>query len=43
MQILDGTTLTAEKNYSINFSENNKKFYLELCCNKANSYLSVNK
>ena len=43
MQRLDDTTsLTAEKSYSINFSENNKKFYLELDCNGANSYLFVN-
>ena len=43
MQRLDDTTsLTAEKSYLINFSENNKKFYLELDCNGANSYLFVN-
>ena len=43
MQRLDDTTsLTAEKSYSINFSENNKKSYLELHCNGANSYLFVN-
>ena len=27
-QGLDGTTLTKEKKYSINFTENNKKFSL---------------
>ena len=41
-QGLDGTTLTAEKKYSINFTENNKKFYLSLHYNGANSYLFVN-
>ena len=35
-------TLTSEKLYSINFTENNKKFYLSLHCNGANSYLFVN-
>ena len=39
---LDGTTLTAEKKYSINFTENNKKFCLSLHCNAASSYLFVN-
>ena len=28
--------------YSINFTENNKKFYLSLHYNRANSYLFVN-
>ena len=41
-QGLDGTTLTAEKLYSINFTENNKKFCLSLHFNGTNSYLSVN-
>ena len=36
-QGLDGTTLTAEKLYSINFTENNKKFCLSLHYNGANS------
>ena len=35
-------TLTAEKMYSINFTEKNKKFYLSLRYNGANSYLFVN-
>ena len=35
-------TLTAEKLYSINFTENNKKFCLSLHYNGANSYLLVN-
>ena len=38
-QGLDGTTLTSEKKYSINFTENNKKFCLSLHYNGANSYL----
>ena len=41
-QGLNDITLTAEKNYSINFTENNKKLCLSLCCNEANSYLFVN-
>ena len=41
-QGLDGTTLTAEKLYSIHFTENNKKFCLSLHYNGANSYLFVN-
>ena len=41
-QGLDDTTLTAEKRYSINFIENNKKFCLSLHYNRANSYLFVN-
>ena len=36
-QGLDGTTLTEEKNYSINFTENNKVIYY----NGANSYLFI--
>ena len=35
-------TLTAEKLYSINFTETKKKFCLSLHCNGANSYLFVN-
>ena len=35
-------TLTAEKRYSINFTEKNKKFCLILLYNGANSYLFVN-
>ena len=34
--------MTAEKFYSINFTENNKKFCLSLHYNGANSYLFVN-
>ena len=41
-QGLNGTTLTAEKMYSINFTENNKKLCLSLHYNGANSYLFVN-
>ena len=37
-QRLDGTTLTAKKKYSINFTENNK-FCLSLHYNVTNSYL----
>ena len=36
------STLTAEKMYSINFAEKNKKFYLSLHYNGANSYLFAN-
>ena len=35
-------TLTAENLYSFNFTENNKKFWLSLYYNGANSYLFVN-
>ena len=35
-------TLSAEKMFSINFTEKNKKFYLSLHCNGADSYLFVN-
>ena len=35
-------TLSAEKMYSINFMENNKKFCLSLCYHGRNSYLFVN-
>ena len=41
-QGLDGTTLTEEKKYSINFTENNKKFCLNLYYNGDNSYLFAN-
>ena len=36
------TILTAEKKYSINFSENNKKICLNLHYNGANSYIFPN-
>ena len=36
------TTIYAEKLYSVNFTENNKKFCLNLHYNGANSYLFVN-
>ena len=42
IQGLDNTTIYAEKLYSINFTENNKKFCLSLHYNRANSYLFVN-
>ena len=38
-QGLDGTTLTAEKKYSISFSSSRKKFCLSLHYNGANIYL----
>ena len=41
-QILVSTTITAEKKYSINFTENNKKLCLSLHYNGANSCLLVN-
>ena len=41
-QGLDGTTLTAGKKYSVNFSEHNKNFCLSLDYNGASSYLFVN-
>ena len=40
-QGLDVTTLTAEKLYSISFTEHDKKFCLNLHYNGANSYLFV--
>ena len=40
-QGLNNTTIYAEKLYSINFTENNKKFCLSLHYNGANSYLFV--
>ena len=39
---MDGTTLTVEKLYPINFTERNKKFCLSLHYNGPNSYLFVN-
>ena len=42
VQGLDNTTVYAEKLYSINFTENNKKFCLSLHYNGDNSYLFVN-
>ena len=39
IQVLDGTSLTAEKKNSINLTENNKKFLFSLHYNGANSYL----
>ena len=42
VQGLDNTTIYTENLYSINFSENNKKFCLSLHYNGANSYLFVN-
>ena len=42
VQGLDDTKLTAEKKYSINFTEHNKKCCLSLHYNGANSYLFVN-
>ena len=41
-QGLGENSLTAEKMYSINFSDHRKKFCLSLHCNGANSYLFVN-
>ena len=40
-QGLEDTTLTAEKKYSINFTEHNKKFFLSLHYDVANSHLFV--
>ena len=39
---LDNTTLTAGEQYTINFTEQHKKFYLSLHYNGVNSYLFVN-
>ena len=39
---LDDTTLTAEKEYSINFTKQQKKFCLSLHYNGVISYISVN-
>ena len=41
-QRLNDTTLTAEKNFSINFTEHNKKFSLSLHYSEANSHLFIN-
>ena len=41
-QGLDGTTLTSEKKYSINFTVTGMKFCLSLTYNGSNSYLFVN-
>ena len=42
LQGINGTTIYAEKLYSINFTENNKRFCLSLHYNEANGYLFVN-
>ena len=42
VQGINDTTIYAEKLYSINFTENNKKFCLSLHYNGDNSYLFVN-
>ena len=39
---LDGTTLNAEKKYSVDFTVSVRKFCLSLHYNRANSYLFVN-
>ena len=41
-QGLDDTTLTAEAEYSLNFTEHEKKFCLSLQYNESNNYLFVN-
>ena len=41
-QGLNNTAIYAEKLYSVNFTENNKKFCFSLHYNGANSYLFVN-
>ena len=41
-QGLDGATLAAEKKYSVNFTENNNKFCLNLHYNGANIYIFAN-
>ena len=41
MQGLNGTTLTAQKMYSINFTKSKDKFCLRLHCNRANIYSFV--
>ena len=41
-QILGDTTLTSEKEFSINLTEHNKRFCLSLHYNAANSYAFVN-
>ena len=42
VQGINGTTVYAEKLYSVSFTENNKKTFLSLHYNGANSYLFVN-
>ena len=42
VQGINGTTIYAEKMFSINFTESNKKFCLSLHYNGDNSYLFVN-
>ena len=42
IQGIDNTTIYTEKLYSINFTENNKRFCLSLHYNEDNSYLFVN-
>ena len=42
MQGLKHTLRAYTKMYSINFTENNKKFYLNLHYNNTNNYLFVN-
>ena len=41
-QGLENTTLTAEKEYALNFREQQEKLYLSLHYNGAHSYLFVN-
>ena len=41
-QGLNDTTLTADAQYSINFSRSNRKFSLSLHYNRSNSFLFVN-
>ena len=41
-QGLDGATLAAEKKYSVNFTESNNKFCLNLHYNGANIYIFAN-
>ena len=41
-QGLDDTTITAEAQYSINFSISQRKFYLSLNYNGSNSFVVVN-
>ena len=40
---LDDTTSAAEKEHSINFTEQQKKFYLSLHCNGVNSCIFANR
>ena len=42
VQGINGTIIYAEKLYSINFTENDKRFCLSLYYNGENSYLFVN-